>query len=118
MTYPTLPAHLCILDVERSEDTIADVTTELAEASEVLEAAGFVERRKGPARADDRGRGCGRVPGSRHVEDVDVSALKVGDTATVVVDGKVFTGTIYHVRENGWPCIETSTGHVASGPVA
>jgi len=36
--------------------------------------------------------------------------------ATVVVDGRLFTGRVYHVRENGWPCVETPTGHVASGP--
>ena len=36
--------------------------------------------------------------------------------ATVCVDGYHYTGRIYHVRDNGWPCIETASGHVASGP--
>lgn len=36
--------------------------------------------------------------------------------ATVNVDGRLFTGRVYHVRENGWPCIETDNGHIASGP--
>ncbi len=38
--------------------------------------------------------------------------------ATVVVDGQTITGTIYNVRENGWPCVETASGRVASGPLA
>lgn len=45
--------------------------------------------------------------------------LKIGDQGvTVEVDGgRQFTGTVYYVRENGWPCIETDDRHVASGPV-
>jgi hypothetical protein len=48
---------------------------------------------------------------------------------TVEVDGTLFSGRIYHVRENGWPCVENATcaqgcqwcgpghqGHIASGP--
>jgi len=41
---------------------------------------------------------------------------QVGDRASVVVDGKLYTGRIYHVRENGWACVECPNGHVASGP--
>ena len=44
--------------------------------------------------------------------------IKIGDTASVLVDGQVFVGTVYHVRDNGWACVETDTGHVASGPEA
>jgi len=40
----------------------------------------------------------------------------LGDVATVIVDGNSFTGTVYHVRENGWPCVECPDGHIASGP--
>jgi len=42
---------------------------------------------------------------------------RIGTVETVVVDGREFTGTVYHVRRNGWACIET-LGHVhhASGP--
>lgn len=42
----------------------------------------------------------------------------IGDTATVVVDGELFTGDVYHVRENGWPCVRTESGRQASGPIA
>ena len=37
-------------------------------------------------------------------------------TATVEVSGQRFTGSVYHVRENGWLCVETESGHIASGP--
>jgi hypothetical protein len=42
---------------------------------------------------------------------------RIGRVETVVVDGRAFTGVVYHVRTNGWACIET-LGHVhyASGP--
>jgi hypothetical protein len=36
--------------------------------------------------------------------------------ATVLVDGEEITGTVYNVRDNGWPCVETPDGRVASGP--
>jgi hypothetical protein len=36
--------------------------------------------------------------------------------ATVNVDGERITGRVYHVRENGWPCVETEAGRIASGP--
>jgi hypothetical protein len=36
--------------------------------------------------------------------------------ATVVVDGRLFTGRVYNVRDNGWPCVETPGGTFASGP--
>ncbi len=36
--------------------------------------------------------------------------------ATVLIDGETITGKVYSVRENGWPCVETSSGRVASGP--
>ena len=45
-----------------------------------------------------------------------VTTPKIGGTATVEADGQLITGTIYHVRENGWPCVEASDGHIASGP--
>lgn len=48
---------------------------------------------------------------------VEKSAINIGDTATVMVDGAEITGTVYNVRANGWPCVETSSGRVASGPV-
>jgi hypothetical protein len=38
-------------------------------------------------------------------------------TATVAVDGRLITGEIYHVRSNGWPCVQSRTGRIASGPV-
>jgi hypothetical protein len=38
------------------------------------------------------------------------------EETTVMVDGERITGTAYHVRENGWPCVQTSGGRVASGP--
>ena len=58
--------------------------------------------------------------------------VRIGDIVTVDVDGTFFTGKVYHVRENGWPCVEGSRcfsgcewcatvcpgGHVASGPLA
>jgi hypothetical protein len=44
--------------------------------------------------------------------------IRIGDeNVSVLVDGSVFTGTVYDVRENGWACVETYSGHVASGPV-
>lgn len=36
--------------------------------------------------------------------------------ATVVVDGNFITGRVYHVRDNGWKCVETDSGRCASGP--
>lgn len=46
-------------------------------------------------------------------------ADRIGQTATVEVDGEHITGEIYHVRENGWPCVQQgSGGRVASGPEA
>lgn len=42
--------------------------------------------------------------------------MSIGDVATVKVDGQTFTGRVYHVRENGWPCVECSDGRIASGP--
>lgn len=41
---------------------------------------------------------------------------KIGSVATVVVDGHSITGRVYNIRENGWPCIETPSGRIASGP--
>ena len=41
---------------------------------------------------------------------------KLNQIATVVVDGRRFTGKVYHIRPNGWLCVQTSSGHVASGP--
>jgi hypothetical protein len=41
---------------------------------------------------------------------------QIGDTATVWVDGCTYTGIVYHVRENGWACVKTDAGIVASGP--
>ena len=41
---------------------------------------------------------------------------RIGDTATVYVDGQAITGTIYYVRDNGWPCVQSASGQVASGP--
>jgi hypothetical protein len=38
--------------------------------------------------------------------------------ATVIVDDhRIHTGTVYHVRANGWPCIQTTAGVIASGPM-
>jgi hypothetical protein len=38
--------------------------------------------------------------------------------ATVIVDDRrIHTGTVYHVRANGWPCIQTAAGVIASGPM-
>jgi hypothetical protein len=37
-------------------------------------------------------------------------------TATVLVDGEEITGTVYNVRDNGWPCVQTPEGRIASGP--
>jgi hypothetical protein len=37
---------------------------------------------------------------------------------TVTVDNAQFTGTVTHVRDNGWPVVECSDGHIASGPVS
>jgi hypothetical protein len=45
-----------------------------------------------------------------------VTTPQVGGTATVEADGQLITGRIYHVRENGWPCVKSDDGHVASGP--
>ena len=47
----------------------------------------------------------------------NTTAIRVGDrNVSVLVDGSVFTGTVYNVRDNGWPCVETYSGHIASGP--
>ena len=43
-------------------------------------------------------------------------ATVIGDTATVMVDGEAITGTVYYVRTNGWPSVETDAGRIASGP--
>jgi hypothetical protein len=40
----------------------------------------------------------------------------IGKTATVLVDGEEITGTVYNVRDNGWYCVGTEAGRVASGP--
>jgi hypothetical protein len=41
---------------------------------------------------------------------------EIGDVATVNADGARITGTVYHVRDCGWPCVETAAGRFASGP--
>jgi hypothetical protein len=42
---------------------------------------------------------------------------RVGTIATVYADtDEPITGTVYHVRENGWPCVQTDAGRIASGP--
>lgn len=42
---------------------------------------------------------------------------RVGTLETVMVTGAIpVCGTVYHVRDNGWACVETDTGRVASGP--
>jgi hypothetical protein len=42
----------------------------------------------------------------------------IGSTATVTVDGQQYTGTVYHVRDNGWVNVQTDEdGHIASGPL-
>ena len=42
---------------------------------------------------------------------------RIGKTETVVVRGREFRGIVYHVRANGWACIETEGHvHIASGP--
>jgi hypothetical protein len=43
---------------------------------------------------------------------------RIGTTATVYADNpdEPITGIVYHVRENGWPCVETPAGRIASGP--
>ena len=42
---------------------------------------------------------------------------RIGSIATVEVDGRRFTGRVYHVnRYVGWPCVQCADGHVASGP--
>lgn len=41
---------------------------------------------------------------------------RVGTTESVYVDGAVITGDVYHVRENGWACVKTDSGRIASGP--
>lgn len=43
--------------------------------------------------------------------------MKIGDTVTVRADTGTHTGRIYHIRENGWPCVETPEGVIASGPL-
>jgi hypothetical protein len=54
-----------------------------------------------------------------------MKAVKIGDIATVNVEsdslfnlgsGRLVTGRVYHVRANGWPCVETPSGRCASGP--
>jgi hypothetical protein len=45
-----------------------------------------------------------------------VTTPKIGGSATVQADGVLVTGRIYHIRENGWPCVESVDGHIASGP--
>ncbi len=42
---------------------------------------------------------------------------EVGDIATVNVDGQCITGRVYHLRENGWPCVQSDAGRIASGPL-
>jgi hypothetical protein len=42
--------------------------------------------------------------------------MKIGDTATVYVNGEAITGRVYNVRDNGWACVQTQSGRVASGP--
>jgi hypothetical protein len=41
---------------------------------------------------------------------------RLGRVESVVVDGQEFTGRVYHVRRNGWACIEANDRHIASGP--
>lgn len=44
---------------------------------------------------------------------------RIGTIETVEVDDQRFTGRVYHVRSNGWACIEEEKGehiHIASGP--
>jgi hypothetical protein len=42
---------------------------------------------------------------------------RIGKIETVVVNGRTFTGCVYHIRANGWACIETHDHvHCASGP--
>ena len=42
---------------------------------------------------------------------------RIGKTETVVVNHREFSGHVYHVRLNGWACVESHDGrHVASGP--
>jgi hypothetical protein len=40
----------------------------------------------------------------------------IGTIATVLVDDEEITGTVYNVRDNGWNCVETPEGRIASGP--
>jgi hypothetical protein len=40
------------------------------------------------------------------------------ETATILVGGEEITGTVYNVRDNGWNCVETPEGRIASGPAA
>ena len=35
---------------------------------------------------------------------------------TVEAGGRTFTGPVFHVRPNGWACVETLDGYIASGP--
>jgi hypothetical protein len=42
--------------------------------------------------------------------------LSIGDVATVDGGRGPVTGTVYYIRDNGWPSVETSTGRIASGP--
>lgn len=43
-------------------------------------------------------------------------AGRIGKLETVMVDGKPIVGTVYHVRDNGWACVESDSGRIASGP--
>jgi hypothetical protein len=44
-------------------------------------------------------------------------APQVGDVATVNVDGRLHTGTVYYVQPNGWRNVENERT-VAGGPLA
>lgn len=43
---------------------------------------------------------------------------RIGRTESVEVDGRTYSGIVYHVRRNGWACIEDPATHtaIASGP--
>lgn len=42
---------------------------------------------------------------------------RVGTIETVMLSGaKPVCGTVYWIRDNGWACVETDQGRIASGP--
>lgn len=45
-----------------------------------------------------------------------MSETRIETNETVIVDGNEITGKVYYIRDNGWACVETESGRIASGP--